>query len=75
ADGRVDHLESPWVDTPHVRGSGCTFAAATAAGLGAGLGPADAISRAKAFVTGRLRESTWDGLKGAGPVSHRIGDA
>ena len=35
ADGTIDHLESPWIDTVHVRRSGCTFAAATAAALAA----------------------------------------
>ena len=42
ADGTIDHLESPWIDTVHVRGSGCTFAAATAAALARGE---DAVER------------------------------
>ena len=72
ADGTIDHLESPWIDTVHVRGSGCTFAAATAAGLACGEDAVDAIRRAKAFVTDRLRASEWADLDGAGPVSHWI---
>ncbi|MEO0491995.1 MAG: bifunctional hydroxymethylpyrimidine kinase/phosphomethylpyrimidine kinase [Actinomycetota bacterium] len=70
ADGSVEHLESPWVDTPHVRGSGCTFAAATTVGLASGADVTDAIRRAKAFVTERLEATRWPGLDGAGPVAH-----
>ena len=36
ADGSCDRLVGPWVETRHVRGSGCTFAAAVAAELGRG---------------------------------------
>ena len=72
ADGTIGHLESPWVDTAHVRGSGCTFAAATAAGLGRGGDAVDAIRQAKAFVTDRLRASEWADLDEAGPVAHWI---
>jgi len=72
ADGTIGHLESPWVDTAHVRGSGCTFAAATAAGLGRGEDAVDAIRQAKAFVTDRLRASEWADLDEAAPVPHWI---
>ena len=64
ADGTIDHLESPWIDTVHVRGSGCTFAAATAAALARGEDAVDAIRQAKAFVTDRLRASQWVDLGG-----------
>ena len=56
----------------HVRGSGCTFAAATAAALARGEDAVDAIRQAKAFVTDRLRASQWVDLGGAGPVAHWI---
>lgn len=69
-DGTTDRIESPWIDTPHVRGSGCTFAAATTARLAVGDAPDDAVSAAKRFVTERLRASRWPGLDGAGPVAH-----
>ena len=74
ADGAVGHLVSPWVATRHVRGSGCTFAAATTAGLGHGLDVGQAVRRAKDFVTGRLRASDWPTLEGSGPVAHWFGD-
>ncbi|MEM9465729.1 MAG: bifunctional hydroxymethylpyrimidine kinase/phosphomethylpyrimidine kinase [Actinomycetota bacterium] len=71
--GALTRLTGRWVDTPHVRGSGCTFAAATAAGLAAGRDPVDAAREAKAFVAARLEASTWPGLDSVGPVSHRFG--
>ena len=74
ADGEIEHLESEWVDTPHVRGSGCTFAAAITAGLAHGFDDTHAIREAKSFVTQRLRASTWGDLRGAGPVSHWFAD-
>lgn len=70
AQGRVDHLVSDWIDTPHVRGSGCTFAAATAANLALGHDVASSAGAAKAFVGERLRASSWPNLDGAGPVAH-----
>ncbi|MGA0237513.1 MAG: bifunctional hydroxymethylpyrimidine kinase/phosphomethylpyrimidine kinase [Acidimicrobiales bacterium] len=70
ADAGVHRIEAPWIDTPHVRGSGCTFAAATAAGLALGDEPLQAVSRAKQFVSQRLAVSRWPGLDGVGPVAH-----
>ncbi len=70
ADGAVSLVEGPWIDTPHVRGSGCTFAAATAARIALGDEPLEAVAHAKRFVSGRLTASRWRGLGGAGPVAH-----
>ena len=71
---RIDSVEGGpgEPDTVHVRGSGCTFAAATAAALSRGEDAVDAIRQAKAFVTNRLRASQWVDLDGAGPVAHWI---
>ena len=76
ADGSSESLEGDWVATANVRGSGCTFAAATAALMGRGVTPRHAAIEAKAFVHARLADSaTWDFGDGTvGPVSHRIGD-
>lgn len=70
SDGRVEHVITPWIPTRHVRGSGCTFAAATTAGLANGLDVRHAIEGAKVFVTDRLRASDWAELEGGGPVAH-----
>ena len=74
-DGSTTPVDGQWVDTAHVRGSGCTFAAASAAGMACGLGLEDAVRAAKAFVADRLRDSA-DWMLGpagsVGPVSHRM---
>ena len=55
-DGRsVTLLRAPWIDTPNVHGTGCTFSAAIAADLALGLGPLEAALKAKSFVTGPSR--------------------
>ena len=72
ADGAVTRIEAPWIDTPHVRGSGCTFAAATTAGLALGDEPLEAVTRAKRFVSERLDASRWTDIAGPGPVAHWI---
>ena len=46
-----EELVAPWVPTRNDHGTGCTFAAAVAAGLALGLPPSRAIPEAKAFVT------------------------
>jgi hydroxymethylpyrimidine/phosphomethylpyrimidine kinase len=73
-DGSVHRVVTEPVITGNVRGSGCTFSTAVAAGLAAGHGPAAAIEAAAVFVRDRLADGAdWtfrrSGL--AGPVSHR----
>lgn len=72
ADGVVRRVEAPWINSPHVRGSGCTFAAAVTAGLALGDEPLQAVARAKEFVSERLAASRWTGIDGVGPVAHWI---
>jgi hydroxymethylpyrimidine/phosphomethylpyrimidine kinase len=77
--GDVSELRGDWVETANVRGTGCTFAAAIAAGMAHGLAPVDAAVAAKAFVTARLVDGadwSWSGgdtsqARRVGPVSHR----
>jgi len=71
ADGRVEALALPWIDTPHTHGTGCTLSAALAAGLARGWPLLEAARRAKRFV--------WVGLVlglpvggGRGPVNHAV---
>ncbi len=57
------------VNTPHTHGSGCTYSAAITAGLAKGLALADAVERAKKFVTRAIQ--TAPGLGGGqGPLNH-----
>ncbi len=55
--------------TPHTHGTGCTFASAIAAGLAKGLTVPAAVSQAKEYITGAIREALPLG-HGHGPVHH-----
>lgn len=55
-DGKdFNQVESALIDTRWTHGAGCTVAAAITAGLGLGLEPYEAVSRAKKFITYSLR--------------------
>ncbi len=61
------------IDTANDHGTGCTFAAATAAGLATGMAPMDAITAAKGFVSDRIaRSAGWQIGAGRGPVAHLL---
>ena len=76
AAGRVRELRAPWIDTPNNHGTGCTFAAATAAMLARGAPVPDALDAAKAHVHAALVASSgWQLGAGHGPVSHLCKDA
>jgi len=72
SDGSATLIRSPRRETMNVRGSGCTFAAATTAALARGLTSLDAVREAKRFVSASIAESAQWNLPGvnAGPVSH-----
>lgn len=64
-------LRAPWIETANDHGTGCTFAAATAAHLALGRPPQDALRAAKAFVHRALaRSQHWNLGAGHGPVAH-----
>ena len=65
-------LRAPRCPTGNTHGTGCTFSAAIAAGLAKGLGPREAVHRAKAYVT-RAIESSWTLGSGHGPTNHLVG--
>lgn len=67
----VDELAGPWVETDNDHGTGCTFAAATAARLALGDDPLDAIIGAKGYVSRQIaRSAKWQLGAGRGPVAH-----
>jgi hydroxymethylpyrimidine/phosphomethylpyrimidine kinase len=69
ADGMVERLVLPRIDTANDHGSGCSFAAATAARLALGDHPLDAVRAAKRFVHGALAGAAgWRIGAGHGPL-------
>ena len=57
------------IQTPHTHGTGCTYASAIAANLAKGYGLAEAIGRAKRYVTEAIRHGLALG-GGHGPTHH-----
>lgn len=70
ADGEHE-LSAGRIDTGNDHGTGCTFAAATAAGLASGRAPIEALTAAKDYVTRCIGGSaTWTLGRGHGPLDH-----
>ena len=62
---------APRIETRNTHGTGCTFAAAIAAGLAKNLSLVDAVRQAKAFVTAALEAAGRLEIgSGSGPVHH-----
>lgn len=57
------------IDTRHTHGTGCTYSAAITAELAKGTPLADAVARAKRFVTEAIRTNPGLGA-GSGPLNH-----
>jgi hydroxymethylpyrimidine/phosphomethylpyrimidine kinase len=77
AHGHDRHeLSGERIDTLNVHGTGCSFAASTAAGLAQGLAPLAALQQAKAFVARGVRGGAgWRLGAGHGPIDHFGWDA
>ena len=69
-DGKeFKEFTAPRFDTVNTHGTGCTFAAAVAAGLARGMVVTDAVALAKDYVTEGIRHSFSIG-QGHGPLNH-----
>lgn len=69
-DGEIQAwLTSPWQETQHNHGTGCTLSAAICASIALGYDPLDAIVIAKAYVNQGLRLAPGLG-QGHGPLAH-----
>ena len=66
---QFQEFTAPRIDTPNTHGTGCTFAAAIAAGLAQGQDLAAAVAQAKDYVTAAIRHSYPLG-QGHGPLHH-----
>lgn len=70
-DGSVHWFTAPLVDTRNTHGTGCSLSSAIAAHLALGAGLAEAVSRAKEWLTSALQHADeLDVGEGAGPVHH-----
>ncbi len=71
-DGRtMRELRGPRIETRNDHGTGCTFAAATAAGLAAGRSVPEAVEAAKRYVAAALAAGAgWRLGGGHGPLDH-----
>jgi len=71
ADGRVRVFTHPRIDTPNLHGTGCTLAAAIAAGLARNLTLEDAVSAALDFVSQAIAAGAALRIgSGNGPLNH-----
>lgn len=67
--GTIRWFEGRRIDNPNTHGTGCTLSSAIAANLAKGFALCEAISRAKAFVSGALASQMKLG-HGSGPLNH-----
>lgn len=68
--GRIELLRAPWIPTANNHGTGCTFAAATAAMLARGEELLPALRAAKAYVhRGLAGGAAWRLGRGHGPLA------
>ena len=72
-DGRLfERVPAPRIQTKHTHGTGCTFSAAIAAGLGRDLNFREAVQVAKHYVSQAITEAPELG-HGHGPINHMVG--
>ncbi len=69
ADGAYIWFEGKRIDNPNTHGTGCTLSSAIAANLAKGFPLAEAVRRAKDYISGALAEMLNLG-KGSGPVDY-----
>jgi hydroxymethylpyrimidine/phosphomethylpyrimidine kinase len=73
---RCEILHSPRIATKNTHGTGCTLAAAIAAGLARGESLAVAVGKAKLFVSQAIAHADELAIgAGAGPVNHLFGNS
>jgi hydroxymethylpyrimidine/phosphomethylpyrimidine kinase len=67
--GEWTEFTSPRIETRHTHGTGCTFSAAVTASLASGHDLAEAVRRAKRYITEAIRNNPGFG-SGSGPLDH-----
>ena len=71
ADGEATWFPGKRIDNPNTHGTGCTLSSAVAANLARGFPLAEAVRRAKDYVSGALA-SMLDLGRGSGPLMHHF---
>ena len=69
ADGVFCWFEGQRIENPNTHGTGCTLSSAIAANLAKGYGLAEAVNRAKEYISGALG-AMLDLGSGRGPLDH-----
>lgn len=73
ADGMFTYLASERIASTRTHGTGCTFAAAAAAGLAKGMPVLSTIMAAKTYVHRAIESAqNWDVGSGQGPLDHTV---
>jgi hydroxymethylpyrimidine/phosphomethylpyrimidine kinase len=67
--GGFREFSGEWFDTADTHGTGCTYSAAIATGLGKGKALAEAVDKAKRYITEAIRHALRIG-GGHGPTNH-----
>ena len=70
-DGKLQWFEGKRIDNPNTHGTGCTLSSAIAANLAKHFTLAEAVLRAKDYISGALA-AQLDLGKGAGPMQHNF---
>ena len=69
ANGELRWFAGRHIDNPNTHGTGCTLSSAIAANLARGCSLAEAVQRAKDYISGAL-EAMLDLGRGPGPMNH-----
>lgn len=68
-NGKIVWIEGQRVDNPNTHGTGCTLSSAIASNLAMGYTMEESIRKAKAYLTGALKDG-MDLGHGSGPLNH-----
>ena len=71
ADGQIQWFRGRRIDNPNTHGTGCTLSSAIASNLAKGFGLAEAVERAKEYISGALA-AMLDLGQGSGPMAHNF---
>ena len=69
AEGKYQWFEGKRIDNPNTHGTGCTLSSAIASNLAKGFALAEAVKRAKSYISGALG-AMLDLGSGSGPMNH-----